>query len=133
MDFFGAQENARKRTGKLVFLFCVAVLLIAAAIFVVLAIVLPLALAGDDGVVGIQFFNFPGFLATLVGVGGFVGACSLWKTSQLAAGGAVVARSLGGVKVEAHTRDAQERMLMNVVEEMAIASGVPVPEVYVLE
>ena len=48
-------------------------------------------------------------------------------------GGGVVARSLGGVRVSADTTDPLQRRLLNVVEEMAIASGVPMPEVYLLE
>src|ERR1041385_2729062 len=55
------------------------------------------------------------------------------KTQELAAGGAVVARMLGGSQVDASSADPQELMLRNVVEEMAIASGVPVPDVYVLD
>ena len=58
---------------------------------------------------------------------------SLFKTLSLRAGGGVVARSLGGARVERDTRDPALRRLHNVVEEMAIASGVPMPEVYVLE
>ncbi|HEY5809737.1 MAG TPA: M48 family metallopeptidase, partial [Povalibacter sp.] len=48
-------------------------------------------------------------------------------------GGGVVARSLGGVRVSPDTTDPLQRRLLNVVEEMAIASGVPMPEVYLLE
>jgi Zn-dependent protease with chaperone function len=52
---------------------------------------------------------------------------------QLREGGGYVARSLGGVRVERSAQDPRRRLLHNVVEEMAIASGVPMPEVYVLE
>lgn len=45
----------------------------------------------------------------------------------------MVAQALGGVRVERDSRDPLRRRLFNVVEEMAIASGVPLPEVYVLE
>src|SRR5690606_5556844 len=58
---------------------------------------------------------------------------SLYKTMLLSGGGGVVARSLGGVRVSADTTDPAQRRLLNVVEEMAIASGVPMPEVYLLE
>ena len=40
---------------------------------------------------------------------------------------------MGGTLVAADTQDPLRRRLRNVVEEMAIASGVPVPEIYVLE
>jgi Zn-dependent protease with chaperone function len=44
-----------------------------------------------------------------------------------------VAESLGGRLVDSNTRDPNERKLLNVVEEMAIASGVPTPQVYVMD
>ena len=71
-------------------------------------------------------------LTTLSAVG-VIGLASLYKTSVLSAGGGVVARSLGGVRVSPDTTDPRQRRLLNVVEEMAIASGVPMPEVYLLE
>ena len=52
---------------------------------------------------------------------------------MLGGGGGVVARSLGGVRISPDTTDPLQRRLLNVVEEMAIASGVPMPEVYLLE
>ncbi len=58
---------------------------------------------------------------------------SFYKTMVLGGGGGVVARSLGGVRISADTTDPLQRRLLNVVEEMAIASGVPMPEVYLLE
>src|SRR5688572_7945714 len=62
-----------------------------------------------------------------------IGGASLFKTLSLRAGGGVVARSLGGTRIERGTRDPALRRLHNVVEEMTIASGVTMPEVYVLE
>lgn len=61
-----------------------------------------------------------------------VGLGSLYKTSQLAGGGKVVALQLGGEPLSPGTRDFREKRLLNVVEEMSIASGVPMPAVYVL-
>ena len=58
---------------------------------------------------------------------------SLFKTLSLRAGGGAVARSLGGTRIERSTGDIALKRLHNVVEEMAIASGVTMPEVYVLE
>ena len=55
------------------------------------------------------------------------------KPAALAKGGSAVAESLGGRLVNPNTTDPDERKLLNVVEEMAIASGVPVPQVYVLD
>ena len=58
---------------------------------------------------------------------------STFKGLQLSAGGEVVARDMGGRPVDPHTTDVEERKLMNVVEEMAIASGLPVPQVWVMD
>src|SRR5690606_30118975 len=55
------------------------------------------------------------------------------KTIQLAAHGGEIARSLGGRQIDPDTTQPDERRLLNVVEEMALASGVPVPEVWVLD
>ena len=71
-------------------------------------------------------------LCTLL-VMGVLGLASLYKSMELRGGGGVVARSLGGVLVSSDTTDLKRKRLLNVVEEMAIASGVPMPEVYVLE
>ena len=62
-----------------------------------------------------------------------IGGASLFKSLQLRQGGGVVARTLGGVRVDRDTPDLKRKRLHNVVEEMAIASGVPMPEIYVLE
>ena len=65
---------------------------------------------------------------------GTISIASLTRTSSLAAGGGgAVAEQLGGTRVTGDTTDPLRRRLLNVVEEMAIASGVPVPRVYVLE
>ncbi len=58
---------------------------------------------------------------------------TLYKTAVLGFGGGRVARDLGGTLVDPDVSDPLRRRLRNVVEEMAIASGVPVPEIYVLE
>jgi Zn-dependent protease with chaperone function len=68
-------------------------------------------------------------LATLA----VVGIASLYKWNEFSAGGSAVAESVGARRIDPHTRDLKERRLLNVVEEMAIASGVPVPAVYLLE
>ena len=63
----------------------------------------------------------------------FILLASLYKMSSLRGGGGEVARSLGGTQVDSSTRDPLKRRLFNVVEEIALASGVPVPEIYVLD
>ena len=75
----------------------------------------------------------PALGLSAIGVFAVVGGGSLYKTSQLAGGGKVVAHSLGGRPIDADTTDPDERTVLNVVEEMAIASGAPVPTVYLLD
>ena len=57
---------------------------------------------------------------------------SLFKLAQLRGGGTVVAERLGGMRIYPNTTDPHQRRVLNVVEEMALASGVPVPPVYFL-
>jgi len=129
MDFFAAQAQARKRTHRLVLLFILAVLGTvlagyAAAVF----------LLNQDPQHGSLIWWDPLLLAWTAGATTVVvGIASLYKWSQLRAGGAAVAELVGGRLVSGATTDLKERRLLNVVEEMAIASGIPMPVVYVLE
>jgi Zn-dependent protease with chaperone function len=144
MDFFEAQARAKKRTSRLVVLFLLAVAgTIAAAYF---AAVFALNQTEDDRAVD---FGSPAYayastappslwqpqVLAVVGLGTLliVGLASLFKWSQFSAGGSAVAESVGGRKVDPHSTDLIERRQLNVVEEMAIASGVPMPAVYILE
>ncbi len=142
MDFFGRQAQSRRQTRRLVLLFLLAVAAVVVAVnAVVLTVIATLgrdyvAMPGAGVVVpdGGWLASNPGaVLVTTAIVLGIVGMASLYKTASLSSGGGAVARSLGGQRVTADTTDPLRRRLLNVVEEMAIASGVPVPEVYVLE
>ena len=126
MNYFRAQDEARRRTGRLVVLFVVAVVALIAALY------LPLAAAGaSEG--ELPFWN-PKLLGAVAGLTVLVvGLSSLFKIAQLGQGGSVVAEMLGGSRVDPSTRDPDQRRLLNVVEEMAIASGVPVPPVYLID
>jgi len=131
MDFFQAQEAARRRTRWLVFYFMLAVV---GVIMGVYALVLFLSnfLDNDTGTLELAWdWELLGGTAAVVGGAILVG--SLFKILSLSAGGAVVARDLGGRQIEPDTRDPAERQLLNVVEEMAIASGMIPPQVWVLD
>ena len=134
MDFFEAQELARKRTRVMVVLFVLAVLSIAAALYGVMLFVLGAGFveAQDALPQSRQVWQPQLFFGTLAGVAALVTGCSLFKVAQLRSGGGYVARSMGGQPVDPSSGDADERRLLNIVEEMSIASGVPMPEVYVL-
>jgi Zn-dependent protease with chaperone function len=132
MDFFAAQAASRRRTGWLLAGYAIAVAVVVTTITAVVFLV-ALSFARSDsgevdpgGVLGTAAF------AALL-VLGTIGVASLHRMSQFRDGGGAVARMLGGTKLTRETQDVKRRRLLNVVEEMAIASGVPVPEVYVLE
>jgi Zn-dependent protease with chaperone function len=129
MDFFAHQENARRRTTRLAVLFALAVLAIVVAIYTVVIALF----SGFDVGRGGGWWQPEVFLLTALGTSIVVALGSLYKINQLRAGGEVVARQLGGRPLQPNTGDLAERRLWNVVEEMAIASGVPVPSVYVLD
>ncbi|MBN2188421.1 MAG: M48 family metallopeptidase [Chitinispirillaceae bacterium] len=127
MDFFTQQEKTRKKTGLLVFFFVMAVILIIAAIYAVVMAILIYNKADADP------FQPELLLAVAGGVLAIVIGGALYKTSRLRRGGAAVAEMLGARPVAQDTRDLKEKRLLNVVEEMAIASGVTMPDVYVLD
>lgn len=136
MDFFEHQDVARKKTGRLVVLMVLAVLAIIALVYGVVLAVIVVGQEKTGGALGGSAQDLPYLQmlgATAVGVLVVVGGGSLFKTSQLAGGGRVVAESLGGRPLDSDTTDPDERRLLNVVEEMAIASGSPVPSVYLLD
>jgi Zn-dependent protease with chaperone function len=66
-------------------------------------------------------------------MGVVIGGGTLFRTAQLRKGGAAVADLLGGRRVDPMTQDPAERVLLNVVEEMSIAAGLPVPAVFVMD
>jgi len=130
MNFFEKQDVARRKTGWLVILFALAVIGIIALVYV--AVVVILGLSREDA--GPLSMWDPKLLA-LVGGGVImlVGGASLFKVSELSGGGHVVAESLGGRRIDPNAAIGQQRKVLNVVEEMAIASGTPVPPVYLID
>jgi len=125
MDFFSAQDRARRNTTRLMFLFCAAVL--------ALVVLTDLAVAVAFGAVSTEGRVDPELLLVVSATvcGGIALAC-LYKHLQLASGGKAVAEMLGGRLLDPASAEPAERRLLNVVEEMALAAGVPVPPVYVL-
>src|ERR1700730_12571121 len=135
MDFYARQAAARGQTRWLVIGFVLSLLAVALALDLVLFTFLSSSRADGIVVAPLQFAVLnPGvaLFSTLI-VMGVLGLESLYKSMELRGGGGVVARNLGGVLVAQDTTDMQRKRLLNVVSEMAIASGVPMPEVYVLE
>ncbi len=134
MDFFGAQDQARAKTRYLVLLFILGVSGIVGSIYVLFA----LLTSGDTGsststVSSTPFWRWDLFIQVAIVVCGIIFGASFFKTLALKAGGSKVAESVGGRKVALNTTDPKERRLLNIVEEMSIASGVPMPEVFILD
>jgi Zn-dependent protease with chaperone function len=126
MNLFERQEAVRRRSRRLVLLFALAVagiVFAVNAVAVVLLVVLPGRPEAAPGVV------LTATTLTLLVMGG----ASLYRSLGLRRGGAAVAASLGGTAVPPDTQDPNLRRLRNVVEEMAIAAGAPMPQVFVLE
>jgi len=153
-DFFDRQDYARRQTRRLLVMFGASVVAIILAVYflavAVAANVEPEEMLSPHGWAEQPFdasrhslepsasgrgslWNPPLFFGVAVGMSLVIAAGSLYKIAELASGGETVALMLGGRAVSPQTRDPAERRLLNVVEEMALASGVPVPPVYVLD
>jgi Zn-dependent protease with chaperone function len=135
VDFFERQEKAKRRTGFLVFYFIVAVALLIGAVYLTVALIfggIQLKNAVDETATA-SWSHAEMFLLTAFGTVGVISIGSIFKTLSLARGGRAVAELLDGRLVNPNSTDVHERKLLNIVEEMAIASGVPVPQVYVMD
>jgi Zn-dependent protease with chaperone function len=132
MNFFALQDQARSNTRKLVFLFCAAVVTL---ILITSALVVGLMFYAEQQEMGLttNFLTSTIFLQVSLVVLAVVGLGTLYRLGQLRGGGKTVAEAMGGRLLNTITRDADERKILNVVEEMAIASGTPVPQVYLME
>lgn len=134
-QFFENQEAARRHTSWLVFLFACAVVSIVALLYV-LAVALTAQPEADayGRVLASRLEFWQPDLLVQVGLAtlAVVSAGSLYKIAQLRRGGMVVAEALGGQLLPSDTTDPEARKILNIVEEMAIASGTPTPPVYLL-
>jgi Zn-dependent protease with chaperone function len=135
LNFFEAQDKARRSTFWLVLLFALAVIALILLTNLFLLIVYRY-LQTSEIVVSpetlYQIYPAETFVAVGIGVVLLILGGSLYKTLSLAGGGPTVAEMLGGHLVSQGTSDPMHRRLLNVVEEMALAAGMPIPQVYVL-
>jgi Zn-dependent protease with chaperone function len=162
-DFFRQQEAARRHTGWLVLFFVLAVTSIIAVVYVAIAVLVAAVESGSGPLPGPARVGWDGpgpsppvwespyepgagraprsptlwrpplLAAVSLGVLLVILAGSAQRMMRLSSGGQAVALLLGGRLVDPRTTDLAERRLLNVVEEMALASGVPTPPVYVLD
>lgn len=129
MNFFEHQANARRQTGRLLIFFITAVVLTVLAVDIGLYALGFMMVGGVHGNWLWHDWSAQAFVGTfLVIFGG-----SLVEYLHLRGGGQSVAELVGGRRIDFATTHFQERQLINVVEEMSIASGVPSPMLYVLE
>ena len=136
MNFFEAQDRARKSSRLLVWWFLLSVIGVIVVMYFVAIGVTSFSTRDSSGTYAapeIGWWDPSLFGVVSVVVGGVIMIGSWIKLAQLSGGGKVVAQSLGGRQVEPTTTDLSERRLLNVVEEMAIASGLPVPEVWIMD
>ena len=126
MNFFERQEAARRVSKRLIVLFVLAVVGIVFAVDLGVLVLVGASNTTPDAATGILMMSTLGTIAV-------IGIASLVRTSGLRGDGGKVALELGAVQVSEDTSDPQYRRLRNVIEEMSIASCVPVPQIYVLE
>ena len=146
MNFFDYQDRARKWTRLLVLLYALAVVLIVLAVYGVTVAAFSnfsgyarhAAMWREPPGAGVAASRLQGvwdpdlfFWSTLITLAILIGG-TVYKVMELRGGGEVVARLMGGTPVLPQTTDPDEQRLRNVVEEMAIASGTPVPQIFVL-
>jgi Zn-dependent protease with chaperone function len=139
MDFFERQEKAHHNTKLLVAYFVTGVALLTVAVYLASLLIFAGVASrhhryqDHDEQSQVGLWNPQLFFGVLVGTLAVITIGSVSKTAELARGGSAVAEMLGGRLVNSNTTDPDERKLMDVIEEMALASGVPVPHVYVLD
>ncbi len=134
MDFFAAQQCARRNTVKLALLFGLAIVFV--LLFTDLVLYYALVLLQDASTAKITAKIPARHLATLLwinlGVVALIAGGTAYKISALSSGGDAVAHMLGGEPIFRDDPDPVRTRLLNIVDEMAIAAGVPAPQIYVL-
>jgi len=138
VNFFERQRAARGTSARLVLLFLVAVVALVAVIdlvaFLALSYVNSRTTTAANGEPSRADLPIGGWLIAISVITLLIIGCGMaFKTMQLRQGGAAVASALGAVAVDPTTTDPQLRRFTNIVEEMSLASGVPMPRLFVLE
>jgi len=135
LNFFDAQDQARRTTRRLVLVYVLATVLIVLGVTLVVGVAL---FNFTDAGYGMSVWAFletqaSVLITTAVLAALLILGATAFKTAVLSSGGSRVAVDMGGTLVSPDVQDPLRRRFRNVVEEMAIASGMPVPDIYVLE
>lgn len=133
MDFFEHQDRARKKTKLLVFYFILAVIFIVIALNLAAFFALKLSSGEQTNLQINQWFEQSWFYYITISTLVMIVLGSLFRWMQLRDGGRSVAQMVNGREVLPDTNDNLERRFINVVEEMSIASGMPVPTLYIMD
>ncbi|MGC2520946.1 MAG: M48 family metallopeptidase, partial [Burkholderiales bacterium] len=135
MNFFEEQHRARRHTVLMAVMFVLAVAAIVVSINVVGGTLYLYATGRPLWPVMHALAAVPhhAYWITSAVVLGAIAWGTLTRTYELSGGGAAVAQMVGAERIRRDVQDAADRRLLNVVEEMALASGVSVPQVYVME
>lgn len=140
MNFFENQERARKKTFLLVMLLLIAVLLIVLAINILIIVVFTLMHNEDlahltANIRRDEFISFCTNTAVIVTpvVLFVIFLGTIIKMFMLNNGGLSIAEMVKARPVDVNTDNLLEKRFINVVEEMAIASGISVPHLFVME
>ncbi|MEX2607353.1 MAG: M48 family metalloprotease [Kiritimatiellia bacterium] len=131
MTFFDHQEEAKRRSRRALFGFMLTVMLTVVAVSLFGGYAGMMLVESDGNASGESFWplaRISGFICL-----GIIFISWAWRASALSAGPDAVMRSMGGTRLAPDSEDPDERRLLNLVEEMSIASGVPVPDTYLLE
>ena len=132
MNFFEHQARARRRTSLLMVYFSCAVLFTVAAVNLAVFLLARWLVDANLHLVR-EWLPSPASVGLSLLTLGIIVGTSLWRLWQLRDGGPALAALLGARRIDPASRDTDERRLINVVEEMSIASGIPVPQLFVMD
>ncbi len=142
MDFFGEQDRAKRNTWWLLVLFCTVLVVISGVVLAGLWAYFP-AFFCQGGFNGsnsnlkdrlcFDNMNLKNVVSTVTAIVSFLAMMSVWKYAQISSGGKIVAEAMGGRQINTASKTDKEKRLLNVVEEISIAAGCPVPLVYIID
>lgn len=128
MDVFAQQARVRGSSRRMVLLFVLAVVAIVATVDIVVWM-----MVARHGLTHTGWASRRLLPLTTIGMLLVIGGCAMYRIMSLSSGGKAVAEDMGAVRVSPDTHDPQLRLLRNVIEEVAIASGSPVPDIYLMQ
>lgn len=134
MDFYQQQRLGHGQSALLITVYFVGILMLAFIASAWLTLFLSPFLLGGAHLTHPPVSRYLCFFLTVATVIFFCSlAISYLQYRQLLGGGWQIAKALGGRRLLSASKEPLEKRACNLVDEMAIASGMPVPALYVLE